>query len=78
MIIPADEAKSLMKTIDDEMKESLTLAKEKALKEQQLQQEMDILSQSTDEDEIMESLLRQRNLSGMDAQTQSIREGMNK
>lgn len=55
-----------------------TLAKEKALKEQQLQQEMDILSQSTDEDEIMESLLRQRNLSGMDAQTQSIREGMNK
>ena len=52
------------------------LAKQKALKEQQMQQEMDILNNSTDEDEIMDALLRQRNLSGMDAQTDKIREGM--
>jgi len=50
------------------------LAKKKAIQEQQMQQEMDILAQSTDEDEILDSLLRQRNLSGMDAHTAEIKQ----
>ena len=41
------------------------IAKQKAMMEAQMQQEMDILQNSTDEDEIMDALLRQREMSGM-------------
>ena len=72
-----DEEEFWRWTQSDITKDKLnTLAKEKAMKEQQMQQEMDVLSNSTDEDEIMDSLLRQRNLSGMDSQTNNIKEGI--
>ena len=49
------------------------IAQQKAMMEQQMQQEMDILQNSTDEDEIMDALLRQREMSGMGQQTAEAR-----
>ena len=45
------------------------IAEAQAQAEEQMQNEMDILQNSEDEDEIMESLLRQREMSGMGQQT---------
>ena len=45
------------------------IAEQKAQAEQQMQGEMDVLNKSEDEDEIMDSLLRQREMSGMGQQT---------
>ena len=45
------------------------IAEQKAMQEAQMQQEMDIMQNSTDEQEIMDALLRQREMSGMANQT---------
>ena len=46
------------------------IAQQKAMQEAQMQQEMDVLQNSTNEDEIMDALLRQREMSGMAQQTE--------
>ena len=46
------------------------IAQQKAMMEAQMQQEMDILQNSENEDEIMDALLRQREMSGMAQQTE--------
>ena len=45
------------------------IAEQKAQAEKQMQGEMDVLNESEDEDEIMDALLRQREMSGMGQQT---------
>ena len=45
------------------------IAQAKAERQQQLEQEVQTIQNSTDEDEIMDSLLRQREMSGMGQQT---------
>ena len=46
------------------------IAQQKAMQEAMMQQEMDILQNSENEDEIMDALLRQREMSGMAQQTE--------
>ena len=56
---------------DDLTREKLEeIAQMRAAQQQQMEQEMDILSNSTDEDEIMDSLLRRRELTGEGAQVE--------
>ena len=50
------------------------IAQQKAMQEAMMQQEMGILQNSTDEDEIMDALLRQREMSGMAQQTEESRQ----
>ena len=50
------------------------IAQQKAMQEAMMQQEMDVLQNSTDEDEIMDALLRQREMSGMAQQTEESRQ----
>jgi hypothetical protein len=50
------------------------IAQQKAMQEAMMQQEMSILQNSTDEDEIMDALLRQREMSGMAQQTEESRQ----
>jgi len=45
------------------------LIEQKQIQQQQMQQEMDTLGNSTDEDEIMDALLRQREMSGIGKET---------
>jgi hypothetical protein len=48
------------------------IAQARAAKQQALQAEMDTISNSTDEDEILDSLLRSREISGMGQETDQI------
>ena len=57
-------------TQQDQTKERLdSLAQQEAMQEQQMAQEMDIMQNSTDEDEIMDAILRQREGSGIGKET---------
>lgn len=65
-------------TQQDQTKERLdSIAQEEAMQEQQMAQEMDIIQNSENEDEIMDALLRQRELSGIGQQTDQLQEGVN-
>ena len=48
------------------------IAQSRAQKQEQMQGEMDIIGSSTDENEILEALLRQRELSGAAEQTRNV------
>ena len=50
------------------------IAKAKAEQAKQIQQEMDIINNSTSEDEIMDALLRQREISGMGPKTDNMKQ----